>query len=226
MPRGRFGQRRCDLLEPSPIPPRRSSMAGSMLAQLAAEIFASAINPYPRKHGAEFDWRDPKAAASEAESRPFAALAKLKGKPLTSPPERAVQTLIGPPNFFVLRRPMQYVRAPRDPPGGAVWRALHTSNSGKSMRARVTIALDAMGGDQGPSMAIPGAALSLVRHPDSEFLLFGDQPPIAAILEEHQALAANSRIIHAEMAIAMDAKPSQALRRGAARAACGWRSMR
>ncbi len=40
------------------------------------------------------------------------------------------------------------------------------------MNARVRIALDAMGGDLGPSMAIPGAALSLVRHPDTEFLIF------------------------------------------------------
>jgi Large ribosomal RNA subunit accumulation protein YceD len=50
------------------------------LGHLAAEIFASAINPYPRKDGVEFDWTDPKAEAAEAALKPFAALARLKGK--------------------------------------------------------------------------------------------------------------------------------------------------
>jgi hypothetical protein len=45
----------------------------------AAEILASAIDPYPRKEGAEFDWNDPKDAGGEALS-PFAQLAKLKSK--------------------------------------------------------------------------------------------------------------------------------------------------
>ena len=43
------------------------------------------------------------------------------------------------------------------------------------MPKKVRIALDAMGGDFGASVVIPGAAISLTRHPDTEFLLFGDQ---------------------------------------------------
>src|SRR5688572_1975232 len=82
------------------------------------------------------------------------------------------------------------------------------------MGAPVTIALDAMGGDQGPSVAVPGAAMCLLRHPDAAFLLFGNEAAIQAHLAEHPALAARSRIIHTEVAIAMDAKPSQALRAG------------
>ena len=50
------------------------------LGHVAAEIFASAINPYPRKAGVEFDWTDPKAASNETDSKPFAALARLKDK--------------------------------------------------------------------------------------------------------------------------------------------------
>ena len=42
------------------------------------------------------------------------------------------------------------------------------------MPQKVRIALDAMGGDVGASVVIPGAAISLTRHPDTEFLLFGD----------------------------------------------------
>lgn len=85
------------------------------------------------------------------------------------------------------------------------------------MGAPVTIALDAMGGDHGPSVAIPGAALSLVRHPDAAFILFGDEAAIRAQLAEHPALAANSRVVHSDVAISMDAKPSQALRAGRGR---------
>ena len=43
------------------------------------------------------------------------------------------------------------------------------------MAAPVTIALDAMGGDHGPSVVLAGAAISLVRHPDTRFLLVGDE---------------------------------------------------
>ena len=50
------------------------------LGHLAGELFASALNPYPRKAGVEFDWTDSKAAAAEAASKPFAALARLKAK--------------------------------------------------------------------------------------------------------------------------------------------------
>lgn len=77
-----------------------------------------------------------------------------------------------------------------------------------------TISLDAMGGDLGPQMVIPGAALALQRHPDINFLLVGDRARIEPYLSEHQVLAERSRIVHTEIAIEMQDKPSQALRRG------------
>ena len=46
---------------------------------LAGEIQANAINPYPRKDGAEFAWGDPKDEDGQALG-PFAELAKLKSK--------------------------------------------------------------------------------------------------------------------------------------------------
>ncbi|MGA9602775.1 MAG: phosphate acyltransferase, partial [Methyloceanibacter sp.] len=82
------------------------------------------------------------------------------------------------------------------------------------MGAPVTIALDAMGGDHGPGVVIPAAAIALVRHPDMRFLLVGDTARIEPVLADHPALAANARIIHTDVAVAMDAKPSQALRKG------------
>jgi glycerol-3-phosphate acyltransferase PlsX len=82
------------------------------------------------------------------------------------------------------------------------------------MPQKVRIALDAMGGDVGASVVIPGAAISLTRHPDSEFLLFGDRALIAPQLDKHPALKAVSRVIHTDVAVSMHDKPSQALRRG------------
>jgi phosphate acyltransferase len=82
------------------------------------------------------------------------------------------------------------------------------------MGAPVTIALDAMGGDHGPSVVIPAAAIALIRHPGARFLLVGDRARIEPELKAHPALAAKSELIHTDVAVAMDAKPSQALRKG------------
>jgi glycerol-3-phosphate acyltransferase PlsX len=86
--------------------------------------------------------------------------------------------------------------------------------SGTFMPQKVRIALDAMGGDVGASVVIPGAAISLTRHPDTEFLLFGDRALIEAQLAKHPALQAASRVVHTDVAVSMHDKPSQALRRG------------
>ncbi len=82
------------------------------------------------------------------------------------------------------------------------------------MTQKVRIALDAMGGDYGASVVVPGAGISLTRHPDTEFLLFGDSAQINRELDAHPAMKAVSRVIHTDVAITMDEKPSQALRRG------------
>src|SRR5689334_22082745 len=82
------------------------------------------------------------------------------------------------------------------------------------MPQKVRIALDAMGGDVGAPVVIPGAAISLARHRDTEFLLVGDRARIEPELDKHPRLKASSRIIHTDVAVGMDDKPSQALRRG------------
>jgi glycerol-3-phosphate acyltransferase PlsX len=71
-----------------------------------------------------------------------------------------------------------------------------------------------MGGDHGPSVVIPAAALSLVRHPDTRFLLYGKEADIREQLAAHPALERAARVIHTDVAVAMDDKPSEALRRG------------
>jgi phosphate acyltransferase len=82
------------------------------------------------------------------------------------------------------------------------------------MPDKVRIALDAMGGDHGPSVTISGAELSLERHPHIEFLLFGDRSLVAPLVEARPRLKAASRLVHTEVSVRMDEKPSQALRHG------------
>jgi phosphate acyltransferase len=76
------------------------------------------------------------------------------------------------------------------------------------------LALDAMGGDHGPATVVPGAAIALSRHPNLKFRFFGDQSQINALLSQHAALAKVSTVHHTDIVVAMDAKPSQAMRRG------------
>lgn len=82
------------------------------------------------------------------------------------------------------------------------------------MPEKIRIALDAMGGDEGASVVIAGAGVSLLRHPDTEYLLFGDEAVLAPLLAQHPAVAAAARVVHTDVSVAMDAKPSQALKRG------------
>ena len=82
------------------------------------------------------------------------------------------------------------------------------------MADKVRIALDAMGGDHGPGVVVAGAELALSRHPDSEFLLFGNAALIAPLIDARPELKARSRLTHTEVAVRMDDKPSQALRYG------------
>ena len=82
------------------------------------------------------------------------------------------------------------------------------------MAGEIRIALDAMGGDHGPTVVLAAAAIALERRPDVEFLLYGEENVIAPLLARHSRLAARSRIFHTDVAVKMSDKPSQALRTG------------
>ena len=82
------------------------------------------------------------------------------------------------------------------------------------MANKITVAIDAMGGDLGPEMTVPGASLALERHPNTSFVLVGDEALLAPVLHRYPQLEKASRILHADVQISMDAKPSQALRAG------------
>lgn len=76
----------------------------------------------------------------------------------------------------------------------------------------VTVALDAMGGDHGPSVVVP-AALSVLASRDIELILVGDEQDIARELKARGAAGgARLRIEHAPERVEMNELPSQALR--------------
>ncbi len=82
------------------------------------------------------------------------------------------------------------------------------------MTAPLRISLDAMGGDAGPEMVIAGADRSLTHHPNTEYLLFGDEAKVQPVLNKFPNLLKCSKIIHTDVSVEMGEKPSQALRRG------------
>jgi glycerol-3-phosphate acyltransferase PlsX len=80
--------------------------------------------------------------------------------------------------------------------------------------AATTIALDAMGGDHGPEVVVPGAEIALASHPELKAILYGDEARIAPLIAGKPALADRLEIVHTDNWVAMDAKPSQALKSG------------
>ena len=73
----------------------------------------------------------------------------------------------------------------------------------------VRVAIDAMGGDHGPSEVVPGALAFARAHPDDRIILVGDQVVLAGIAGPLQA---NVSIVHASQVIGMDEHPALALR--------------
>ena len=55
------------------------------------------------------------------------------------------------------------------------------------MSDSIVISIDAMGGDHGPAVVVPGVALALDRLPAGKvrFLLFGDEAMLKAELDRH-----------------------------------------
>jgi len=82
------------------------------------------------------------------------------------------------------------------------------------MSDRIRIALDAMGGDYGPAVVVAGAELALRRHSGSTFVFFGNSALMAPLIEARAELKAASRLVHTDIAVRMEDKPSQALRYG------------
>jgi phosphate acyltransferase len=92
------------------------------------------------------------------------------------------------------------------------------------MSAPFTIALDAMGGDEGAATVVPGAALVLERRPDLRFRIYGEEAVVLPLLERFPRVRDVSEFVHCDVSVRMDDKPSQALRRGRWKSSM-WRSL-
>jgi glycerol-3-phosphate acyltransferase PlsX len=78
----------------------------------------------------------------------------------------------------------------------------------------LTISVDAMGGDYGPSVVAPALARAVKDGVDARFLLHGDEAQLKAALARLPALQDLVDIRHADRVIGGDEKPAQAMRRG------------
>jgi glycerol-3-phosphate acyltransferase PlsX len=77
----------------------------------------------------------------------------------------------------------------------------------------VTIALDAMGGDHGPAVTVPGALAALRSHPDLKLVLVGQRAVLEKELARHAGAEGDRlRIQEASQVVGMDEPPAQALR--------------
>ena len=80
----------------------------------------------------------------------------------------------------------------------------------------LVISVDAMGGDHGPSVIIPGVAEAATAggFGEARFLLHGAGEAIETALAQSPALRDVCEVRHTPLVIPMDAKPAQAMRRG------------
>lgn len=82
------------------------------------------------------------------------------------------------------------------------------------MSHRLTIAVDAMGGDNAPDAVVDGVARARTRFPNVHFLLFGDETRLEPLLALHKNLQESVTIRHTDQFVKSEEKPSLALRQG------------
>jgi glycerol-3-phosphate acyltransferase PlsX len=82
------------------------------------------------------------------------------------------------------------------------------------MADRKVISIDGMGGDHAPRIVVEGLERFAQQRGDFHFLLHGDEAKLKPLLAAAPAAAPRTTIRHTPHAVAMDAKPGQAVRRG------------
>ncbi len=82
------------------------------------------------------------------------------------------------------------------------------------MSEPLTIALDAMGGDDAPEIVLRGAEIAAQRFPGVRFIAYGDKALIMPLLERIPKLRDIVTVRHTDEVVTNEAKPSVALRQG------------
>ncbi len=81
------------------------------------------------------------------------------------------------------------------------------------MSRKLTIALDAMGGDHGPEVTVPAAIDSVSRYPNLHLILVGDEVKLRAELDRGRSACGDRiQVRHASEMVEMHETPSKALR--------------
>ena len=82
------------------------------------------------------------------------------------------------------------------------------------LAGRTIISVDAMGGDEGPATVVAGIALSASKNPDIGFILHGPEDQLTKLVAKRKQLINRCEVRDADDVVAMEDKPSQALRAG------------
>jgi glycerol-3-phosphate acyltransferase PlsX len=88
------------------------------------------------------------------------------------------------------------------------------TGAGQAMTNTIRISVDAMGGDKGPRIAVHGARLFFKERKNVSFIFHGREQDLLPLIDEYPDLKPHCRVVHADVVIEMDDKPSQALRKG------------
>ncbi|WP_417820756.1 phosphate acyltransferase PlsX [Terasakiella sp.] len=76
----------------------------------------------------------------------------------------------------------------------------------------MTLAIDAMGGDDAPDMVVKGLSICKTKLPGVRFLLVGDERQLEPLLTQYPDVKAISTVIHTDEVVTNDDKPAVALR--------------
>jgi glycerol-3-phosphate acyltransferase PlsX len=78
---------------------------------------------------------------------------------------------------------------------------------------KVTLSIDAMGGDRGPAAIVAGISRSVSKNDDLNFILHGDGAELTKLVQKRKNLKNRVEIRDVPGVVSMDEKPSQAMRR-------------
>ncbi len=82
------------------------------------------------------------------------------------------------------------------------------------MSKRLTLSLDAMGGDHAPRIVVEGIDMVLGKLPDVDYLLFGNESLLNPLLDQFGRVRDSAQVRHTEDTVGDDEKPGTALRSG------------
>ena len=95
----------------------------------------------------------------------------------------------------------------------ALSKEISTDVNSENANKEITVAIDAMGGDNGAEVVVDGVARAFARGLKANILFVGDRDKLAPLVENHRGIK-NAEIRHASNVVAMTDKPMHVVRRG------------